>query len=350
MGSYCVGWSRWRRLARWWMFVFSGRCAGGVAARRHGINWSLMNICDGVDQQASEDARISTDVVSNGQCGGVQLWLVLVVLCTGRDLEPIAKFHQDGKSARAWRRIFSDLFSTGDARLVVLMALVLTSTLETNDVSKASKRSWSENVGLLRFQFECNWDWISVFDREKRGDIRAERIACRCGCISSVWCDQLQVSSGSECSRGECKVPRCVVLVCESRNGRDAPGFDGSVRDERQEPRCGSSPVATWVPRCACTTMDVERNLKLESNRALELPVEIVLHNVRTIRENAKFGFVSSLSELEQFEGMMITIANSKYVRCMKCAVIEFRRRSAGNFSLRWWQVWESRCCVIRFH
>ena len=37
------------------------------------------------DQQLSEDVRISVDVVSNGQLGGVQLCVVLVVLCMGRD-------------------------------------------------------------------------------------------------------------------------------------------------------------------------------------------------------------------------------------------------------------------------
>ena len=38
-----------------------------------------------VNQQLSEDLRISSDVVSNGQLGGVQLCFVLIVLCTGRE-------------------------------------------------------------------------------------------------------------------------------------------------------------------------------------------------------------------------------------------------------------------------
>ena len=51
-------------------------------------NWSLMKAHDGAaDQQLSEDVRISVDVVSNGQLGGVQLCVVLVGLCMGRDWE-----------------------------------------------------------------------------------------------------------------------------------------------------------------------------------------------------------------------------------------------------------------------
>ena len=50
------------------------------------LNWSLMGAYDGAaDQQVSEDVRISTDVVSNGPVGGVQLYIVLIVLCTGRN-------------------------------------------------------------------------------------------------------------------------------------------------------------------------------------------------------------------------------------------------------------------------
>ena len=37
-----------------------------------------------VDQQLS-GAEFSTDVVSNVQLGGVQLYVVLIMLCTGRD-------------------------------------------------------------------------------------------------------------------------------------------------------------------------------------------------------------------------------------------------------------------------
>ena len=43
-----------------------------------------MNAHDGaVDQQLLEDVKVSTDVVSNGQLGRVQLCFVLIVVCKG---------------------------------------------------------------------------------------------------------------------------------------------------------------------------------------------------------------------------------------------------------------------------
>ena len=60
--------------------------------------------------------------------------------------------------------------------------------------------------------------------------------------------------------------------------------------------------------------------LELEPNGVFELPVEIVPHNARTTGKNGSSGLASSLSELGQIEGMVITIANSKYMRCLKRA------------------------------
>ena len=60
--------------------------------------------------------------------------------------------------------------------------------------------------------------------------------------------------------------------------------------------------------------------LEPESNGVFELPVEIVPHNARTTGEKGKIGLVSSLSKLGQIEGMVITIANSEYMRCLKRA------------------------------
>ena len=54
--------------------------------------------------------------------------------------------------------------------------------------------------------------------------------------------------------------------------------------------------------------------LEQESNGVFELPVEIVLGNVRTTSLN------SSLSELEQIKDMTITIANSEHLQCLKRA------------------------------
>ena len=51
--------------------------------------------------------------------------------------------------------------------------------------------------------------------------------------------------------------------------------------------------------------------LELESNGVFELPVEIVLGNVRTT------SFNSSLSELERIEDMTITVAKSEHLQCL---------------------------------
>ena len=59
---------------------------------------------------------------------------------------------------------------------------------------------------------------------------------------------------------------------------------------------------------------------ELEPNGVVELPVDIVPHDARTTVEKGKLGLDSSLSELGQSEGMLITIANSEYVRCLKRA------------------------------
>ena len=65
-------------------------------------NWSLMKARDGaVDHQLSENMRIRSDVVSNGQFGGVQLCFVLIVLCTGRVWDRIADALR-GQSTEAW--------------------------------------------------------------------------------------------------------------------------------------------------------------------------------------------------------------------------------------------------------
>ena len=59
--------------------------------------------------------------------------------------------------------------------------------------------------------------------------------------------------------------------------------------------------------------------LVLESNRVFELPVEIVLHNAWTTGKNGNSCLNSSLSELEQIEGMTIAIASSKHPKRLKC-------------------------------
>ena len=61
---------------------------------------------------------------------------------------------------------------------------------------------------------------------------------CRGDCVRFAWCEELQVLFGSDCSKGERQASRCAILVGESENGTDVQSFDGSVRDERHEPRC----------------------------------------------------------------------------------------------------------------
>ena len=68
------------------------------------------------------------------------------------------------------------------------------------------------------------------------------------------------------------------------------------------------------------------KNLEQESNGVFELPVEIVLINVRTT------SLSSSLSELVPIEDTTITIANSEHLQCLKPC-----RKSAGMVSRRWW-------------
>ena len=60
--------------------------------------------------------------------------------------------------------------------------------------------------------------------------------------------------------------------------------------------------------------------LELESNGVFELPGEIVLHSARTTGKNGNSGLNSSLSELEQTEGMTIASPSSEHPKRLKCA------------------------------
>ena len=66
--------------------------------------------------------------------------------------------------------------------------------------------------------------------------------------------------------------------------------------------------------------------LELESNGVFELPVEIVLHDARTTGKSGNSGLSSSLSELEQIEGMTIKIASSEHPKCVECGGSRFLR------------------------
>ena len=60
--------------------------------------------------------------------------------------------------------------------------------------------------------------------------------------------------------------------------------------------------------------------VELESNGVFELPVESVPHNAQTTGTSGNAGLNSSLSELDQIQVMMCTIANSEYLRCLQRA------------------------------
>ena len=72
-------------------------------------------------------------MVSNVQLGGVQLYVVFIMLRTGRDWNRIAHASR-GWSTEAWRFLFQTDSPKSDARLVVLMMVVLAVVLDTNDV------------------------------------------------------------------------------------------------------------------------------------------------------------------------------------------------------------------------
>ena len=80
------------------------------------------------DQQLS-GAEFSTDVVSNVQLGGVRLYVVLIMFCTGRDWGYIKL-----ENRNTLRFFFYTYSPKSDARLVVLMMVVLGFLLDTNDV------------------------------------------------------------------------------------------------------------------------------------------------------------------------------------------------------------------------
>ena len=103
-------------------------------------------------------------------------------------------------------------------------------------------------------------DWSSVVAREivTRFMLESIRVLQRL-CFRWFANEKLQVLCGSECLKGERQAPRCVILVRESKNGRDVRSRGGSVR-ERHESRCVLPLLSTKVPKRVRTTRDVERN------------------------------------------------------------------------------------------
>ena len=112
-----------------------GKLGKWNGSRKAWLNWSVVmkgydgvinqQLYDGViNQQLSGDvtsAEIITDVVSKVQLGSVQLYFVLIMVGTGRDVDRIASALR-GWSTKAWRLLFQ-------ASMVVLAVF-----LDTNDV------------------------------------------------------------------------------------------------------------------------------------------------------------------------------------------------------------------------
>ena len=254
---------------------------------------------------------ISTDVVRNRQFGGVQLYFVLIVLCTGRDWDRIADALRRW-SAKAWRFLFQAYSPKNDASLVVLMMWWQKpgDAMDANMIVKRPPKGASESSGRSKdaefvcwyYEKQCwrasecrkmqrdhdmgqpkgsstrdsNASFSCLADVRyvdmMRVDLNALEIgsvllldrnceiqggiACPGDRVLFAWCEEMQVLFGSESSEGDRQAPRCAILVCESESGRNVQSVDGSVRNERHEPRC----VLPWMQRGyrgVCTTMDV---------------------------------------------------------------------------------------------
>ena len=100
-----------------------------------------------VDQRCQVHRTVR--VVSSVQLGGVQLYVVLIMLRTGRDWNRIANALR-GWSTEAWRFLFQTYSPKSDARLVVLMMLVLAVLLDTNDVVAEASDAMDVDVILKR--------------------------------------------------------------------------------------------------------------------------------------------------------------------------------------------------------
>ena len=107
-------------------------------------NWSFVikAHAGAIDQELSTDmtnSESSTVVLSNEAMTGrrkarsVQLYSVLIRLCTGRALDRIANAPHS-RGMEAWRLLFQAYSPKNNARLVVMMLEVLTFPLDTNDV------------------------------------------------------------------------------------------------------------------------------------------------------------------------------------------------------------------------
>ena len=103
------------------------------------------------------NAEISTDV-SNVQLGGVQLYVVLIMLCTRRALDcAVSAMYSWGM--KAWRMFFHAYFLWNDARLVLLMLEVLAILLNTKDagVNLDARCIEMTSIDLNALDFQGFW-------------------------------------------------------------------------------------------------------------------------------------------------------------------------------------------------
>ena len=101
---------RWRKWTTSICQVMYTRVLGKVhtwfGSEKAWPNWSLMKAHDGAaDQQLSDDVRISVDVVSNGQLGGVQLCVVLVCCAWEEIRSALRRLEYEGMVTSLFKRI-----------------------------------------------------------------------------------------------------------------------------------------------------------------------------------------------------------------------------------------------------
>ena len=110
-----------------------------MAAKKARPNWALAGA---IYQQLSDDTtkaeisttvRTTTSMSQEAQARSVQLYFILIMLCTGRALDRIANAPH-GWGMEAWRFLFQACSPKNNARLVVMMLGVLSFPLDTNDV------------------------------------------------------------------------------------------------------------------------------------------------------------------------------------------------------------------------
>ena len=130
-------------------------------------NWSFVAkaYAGAIDQKLSDDmamANVSTTVLNNdsmspeAEARSVQLYFILIMLCTRRALDRIANApHCWGMEA--WRLLFQAYSPKNNARLVVMMLEVLSFPLDTNDVANSletKERKMKDFERHVRIDFE----------------------------------------------------------------------------------------------------------------------------------------------------------------------------------------------------